>query len=176
MPLATRNSCNARRDRGPQIPSAAPKRNPRSINRCWTRLTFATSRRSSNGGVVSGSTVSGTTIDGGAISVRGADACSSGGVLCRMTIGMRGLWVVARSMADCCGDAVVSVDVESAGSDLGFEMGTSSRVLVVGSGSQDSAPAKTRITSPTAPLILQTLAALLASGPSALVLDGSTNG
>src|SRR5262249_28541369 len=132
------------RERWPQTPSAAPYRNPRSISRCWTRLAFSMSRRSSCCGAVTVSTDSGTVTGADEISVWGGKSEASGDVLRRITMGMRGLEVTLRLLSGCWRDVVVSSEVDVEVPAVGVE--TLSGEPVMRSGSQRAAEKETRNT------------------------------
>src|SRR5262249_21338745 len=131
----------------------APYRNPRSISRCWTRLAFSMSRRSSCCGAVTVSTDSGTVTGADEISVWGGKSEASGDVLRRITMGMRGLGATLRLLSDCWRD----VDVPAVGVE------TLSGEPVMRSGSQRAVEKETRNTT-IAPTIHSLASAMVGPG------------
>jgi hypothetical protein len=84
------------------------------MSRCWTRLAFSISPRSSCRWVATVLTDSGTETWADEISVaRGkADTSASGDELRRITMGMTGLGVTLRLLSDCSRDVVVTSELD----------------------------------------------------------------
>src|SRR5262249_23913557 len=134
---------------------------PRSISRCWTRLAFSISLRSSCCGAVTVLTDSETVAWGDEISLLGgkSETSGSGDELRRITMGMSGLGVTLRILSDCSRDTAVTsgLDVPA----VSFE--TLSGELVIRSGSQRAA-ANERRNKTIVPTIHTLASAIIGSG------------
>src|SRR5438128_10150643 len=141
------------------------------MSRCWTRLAFSMSLRSSCCGVVTVLTDPGTVTRGDEISLWDGKSETSALDERRITMGMSGLGVTPRIFSDRSRDVIVTSEVDVELPAVGFE--TLSGELVIRSGNQRAAT-KERRNKTIVPTIHTLASAIIGTGdilrPESLVL------